>query len=79
MKRSKNAGFFTILSSVFAAGAWLIFPSLHEIFKDIGYWMMAVSGITFIAISLVEKNKVIVRDEENIINDLNRSSNNYMR
>ena len=33
--------------------------------------MMAVSGITFIAISLVEKNKVIVRDEENIINDLN--------
>lgn len=63
---SKNAGFFTILSSIFAAGAWLILPSLHIIFKDIGYWMIVVSGITFIGISLFEKNKVISINNENI-------------
>ena len=72
---SKNAGFFTILASLFAAVAWLVLPSLHDMFKDIGYWMMVVSGITFIAISLVEKNKVMVRDEENIIDNLNLARN----
>lgn len=72
---SKNSGFFTILSSVFAAGTWLVFPLLHSIFKDIGYWMILVSGIIFITISLIEKNKVVVNNEERIIDDLNLARN----
>lgn len=68
---SKNAGFFTILSSVFAVVAWLEFPALHDMFKDIGYWMLVVSGITFVVISLLEKNKVITSDEENTMDNLN--------
>ena len=60
----KNAGFFTIVSSVLAAGAWLIFPGLHDIFKDIGYLMIAVSGLTFIFVSLIDKNKVTKLKEE---------------
>ncbi|WP_434798966.1 sodium:solute symporter family protein [Terrisporobacter vanillatitrophus] len=72
---SKNAGFFTILSSVFAAGGWLVLPALHDIFKDIGYWMIVVSGITFIVISLVEKNKVTANDEENVMDNLNLARN----
>lgn len=68
---SRNAGFFTILSSVFAVISWLVCPTLHNIFKDIGYWMIAVSGITFTVISLVEKNKVNIYDKENIIDNLN--------
>ena len=72
---SKNAGFLTILSSIFAAGAWLVFPALHEIFKDIGYWMIVVSGITFVLISLIEKNKVTVNDEEKVLVNLNLARN----
>lgn len=60
----KNAGFFTIVSSVLAAGAWIIFPGLHDIFKDIGYLMIAVSGLTFIFVSLIDKNKVTKLKEE---------------
>ena len=63
---SKNAGFFTILSSVFAAGAWLLFPELHDVFKDIGYWMILVSGVTFVGISLIEKNKVNSTNDDNL-------------
>lgn len=60
----KNAGFFTIVSSVLAAGAWIIFPGLHDIFKDIGYLMIVVSGLTFIFVSLIDKNKVTKLKEE---------------
>lgn len=60
----KNAGFFTIVSSVLAAGAWIIFPGLHDIFKDIGYLMIVVSGLTFIFVSLIDKNKVSKLKEE---------------
>lgn len=60
----KNAGFFTIVSSVLAAGSWLIFPGLHDIFKDIGYLMIVVSGLTFIFVSLIDKNKVTKLKEE---------------
>lgn len=60
----KNAGFFTIVSSVLAAGSWLIFPGLHDIFKDIGYLMIVVSGLTFIFVSLIDKNKVSKLKEE---------------
>ena len=63
----KNAGFFTIISSIIAAGAWLVFPYLHEIFKDIGYLMVVVSGLTFTIISLLDKNKVTkLQSEEKI-------------
>ena len=72
---SKNAGFFTILSSVFAAGAWLLLPSLHSIFKDIGYLMILVSGVTFIVISLIEKNKVTSTNNDNFIDHLNLVKN----
>ena len=53
----KSSGFFTIISSLFVAGAWLVSPSLHDIFKDIGYLMLLVSLTTFIITSLLEKNK----------------------
>lgn len=59
----KNAGFFTIISSIFAAGAWLVFPVLHDIFKDIGYWMIVISGATFIVTSLLDRSKVTVSEE----------------
>ncbi len=62
----KSSGFFTIISSLFVAGAWLVSPSLHDIFKDIGYLMLLVSLTTFIITSLLEKNKAtkILEDEK---------------
>lgn len=63
---SKNAGFLTIISSVLAAVAWLIFPGLHEIFKDIGYLMLFVSGSTFVITSLFGKIKVSRVMEEQV-------------
>lgn len=72
---SKNAGFFTIISSVLAAGAWLLFPNIHKIFLDIGYWMIVVSGVTFITVSLLDKSKVYKRNELDIISDLNLIDN----
>ncbi len=58
---SKKAGFLTILASLFAAAAWLLVPSLHGVFKDIGYWMLVVSSVTFVVVSMVDKNNVGVK------------------
>ena len=54
----KNSGFFTIVSSVLVAGLWLLFPKLKEVFSDIGYLMLLVTGLTFIVSSILDKNKV---------------------
>ena len=63
----KNAGFLTIVSSVIAAGAWLFVPALHDIFKDVGYLMLLVTGTTFVLSSILDRNKVTIIKVENSV------------
>ena len=64
----KNSGFFTIISSVLVAGAWLLFPQLKEVFSDIGYLMLLVTSLTFIVSSLLDKNKVTLLQTKKQLN-----------
>ena len=54
----KNAGFFTILASVLSAGAWLFVPGIQNVFSDVGYLMLLTTGVTFVVVSIFDKNKV---------------------
>ena len=54
----KNAGFFTILVSVLSAGAWLFVPGIQNVFSDVGYLMLLTTGVTFVVVSIFDKNKV---------------------
>ena len=68
---SKNAGFMTILVSVLSAGVWLFVPAIKNVFSDVGYLMVLTTGITFIVVSLFDKNKVNQLDyeEDKVVND----------
>ena len=59
----KNAGFFTILVSVLSAGAWLFVPGIQNVFSDVGYLMLLTTGVTFIVVSLFDKNKVSSKND----------------
>ena len=59
----KNAGFWTILVSVLSAGAWLFMPGIQNVFSDVGYLMLLTTGVTFIVVSLFDKNKVSSKND----------------
>ena len=59
----KNAGFWTILVSVLSAGAWLFVPGIQNVFSDVGYLMLLTTGVTFIVVSLFDKNKVSSKND----------------
>ncbi len=54
----KRAGFPTVLSSIIAIVAWNLFPGLAGIFKNVGFFMLAVCGLTFISASLLDPVKI---------------------
>lgn len=55
----KRAGFFTILASIVCIITWSLFPAIGKVFfNQIGFYMLAVCGIVFIAVSLLDKEKV---------------------
>ena len=54
----KRAGFLTVLSSIAAILAWNLAPGLAGIFKNIGFFMLTVCGVTFIVSSLLDPVKV---------------------
>lgn len=55
---SKKAGFWTIMTSLVSIVAWNMVPALSPMFKSIGLFMLATCGAVFIAISLVDGEKV---------------------
>ena len=60
---SRKAGFWTILASIAAIITWNVVPSLTGVFHSIGIFMVIVCGIVFIAISVLDKNKITLRKE----------------
>lgn len=54
----KRAGFCTVLSSISAIIIWNMMPSIAETFKNIGFFMLAVCGITFVVSSMLDPVKV---------------------
>ena len=55
----KRAGFFTILASIACIITWSLFPAIGKVFfNQIGFYMLVVCGIVFIAVSLLDKEKV---------------------
>lgn len=55
---SRKAGFWTILASIIAIILWNFVPSLTDVFKSVGIFMVIVCGVVFIIISAVDKDKV---------------------
>ncbi|MCI5804504.1 MAG: hypothetical protein MR026_09855 [Lachnoclostridium sp.] len=55
---SRKAGFWTIMASIVSIVAWNMVPALVPVFKNVGFFMLAVCGAVFILISLVDPEKV---------------------
>lgn len=55
---SRKAGFWTIMASIVSIVAWNMVPALVPVFKNVGFFMLAVCGAMFILISLVDPEKV---------------------
>lgn len=55
---SRKAGFFTILISIVSIILWNVAPSIAEVFKNIGFFMLLTCSITFIGISIIDKDKI---------------------
>lgn len=55
---SRKAGFWTIMASIVSIVAWNMVPALVSVFKNVGFFMLAVCGAVFILISLVDPEKV---------------------
>lgn len=55
---SKKAGFWTILASIVAIVLWSTVPALTAVFKSVGIFMLVVCGVVFLAISMVDKEKI---------------------
>lgn len=55
---SRKAGFWTIMASIVSIMAWNMVPALVPVFKNVGFFMLAVCGAVFILISLVDPEKV---------------------
>lgn len=55
---SRKAGFWTIMASIVSIVAWNVVPALVPVFKNVGFFMLAVCGAVFILISLVDPEKV---------------------
>ena len=55
---SKKAGFWTILASIVAIVAWNFIPALTTVFQSVGIFMLAVCGVVFLLVSLLDKQKV---------------------
>ena len=54
----RKAGFWTIMASIVSIVAWNMVPALVPVFKNVGFFMLAVCGAVFILISLVDPEKV---------------------
>ncbi|MCI2106741.1 MAG: sodium:solute symporter family protein [Intestinimonas sp.] len=57
----RRAGFWTVLASIAAIVAWNLCPTLARSFHSIGFFMLAVCGVVFVAVSLLDREKVAVR------------------
>lgn len=55
---SRKAGFWTIMASIVSIVAWNMVPAMVPVFKNVGFFMLAVCGAVFILISLVDPEKV---------------------
>lgn len=55
---NRKAGFWTIMASIVSIVAWNMVPALVPVFKNVGFFMLAVCGAVFILISLVDPEKV---------------------
>lgn len=55
---SRKAGFWTIMASIVSIVAWNMVAALVPVFKNVGFFMLAVCGAVFILISLVDPEKV---------------------
>lgn len=57
----RRAGFWTVLASIAAIAAWNLYPPLAAIFHSIGFFMLAVCAVVFVAVSLLDRDKVALR------------------
>ena len=63
----KRAGFWTVFSSIVAIIAWNFVPSLAGIFKNVGFFMLAVCVIVFIIMSVTDSEKIAQPDVINVV------------
>lgn len=54
----KRAGFWTVVASIVAIILWNTVPALAGIFFNVGFFMLAVCAVVYIAVSLLDKEKV---------------------
>ena len=60
---------FTILISIASIILWNIAPSIAEVFKNIGFFMLFTCSVTFIGISIIDKDKIEKTSVEGILEE----------